>query len=61
MCRPAKKVRIEQMLKIINSNFSKFKDPRSRETDIKLEDFLKTTYSIFALKYPSLLSFEKDY
>lgn len=61
MCRPPKKPKIEQILDIIEDKFSKFKDPRKGAIEIELSDFLKSTYSVFALKHPSLLDFEKTY
>ena len=41
-------------------SFSGFKDPRTGFCEIPIQDFLLSSYAIFALKYPSLLSFEND-
>lgn len=59
MGRPQKRIKIEQCIEILTEEFSQFKDPRTLPI-ISLNDFLLSSYAIFALKYPSLLSFEKD-
>lgn len=62
MCRPVQKIKIRTCMESLQKNFSKFKDPRnSALIKIKLEDFLMSSYAVFALKYPSLLSFETSF
>lgn len=61
MARPLKRPKIESLLDIVFKRFETFKDPRKSPTKIELSDFLKSAYSIFHLKHPSLLSFEKQY
>lgn len=60
MGRPQKRIKIEQCIEILKDFFSKFEDPRKGLTEIPLQDFLLSAYAVFALKYPSLLSFEND-
>lgn len=60
MSRPPKKIKIEQCLELLKESFSGFKDPRSGYSEIPIQDFLLSSYAVFALKYPSLLSFEND-
>ncbi len=60
MGRPLKTIKIEQCISILEENFKSFKDPRSGISEIQLKDFLLSSYAVFALKYPSLLSFEDD-
>ena len=60
MSRPPKKIKIEQCLDLLKDSFSGFKDPRSGFSEIPIQDFLLSSYAVFALKYPSLLSFEND-
>lgn len=45
----------------MSTRFKTFSDPRVGPVKIKLEDFLKSAYSIFYLKEPSLLAFEDTY
>lgn len=61
MCRPLKRPRIETILDIVSKRFNTFVDPRVAPTKIKLSDFLKSAYSVFYLKMPSLLKFEETY
>ena len=60
MGRKQKKIRIEQCISLFSEEFSSFEDPRTGIPKIQLKDFLLSSYAIFALKYPSLLSFEND-
>ncbi len=60
MARPPKKIKIEECLDLLMESFSAFKDPRTGFSEIPIQDFLLSSYAIFALKYPSLLSFEND-
>ena len=60
MARPQKTIKIEQCINLLQESFSSFKDPRSGFPQIPLQDFLLSSYAVFALKYPSLLSFEND-
>ena len=57
---PFKKTRIETMLDIVSKRFDTFIEPRTGPIQIKLSDFLKSAYSVFYLKEPSLLSFESS-
>lgn len=57
MCRKPKKIKIDECIELLSDSFSKFKDPRAF-CEISLHDILMSSYAIFALKYPSLLSFE---
>lgn len=62
MCRPAKSIKIESCIEILKESFNKFKDPRNtKQITISLPDFLMSSYAVFALKYPSLLSFQTDF
>lgn len=61
MCRPQKKPKIQSLIQIMSERFDKFNDPRAGVTKIKLSDFLKSAYSIFYFKQPSLLAFESKY
>ena len=61
MCRPLKRPRIQSLLDITSKRFDTFVDPRTGPTQIKLSDFLKSAYSVFYLKKPSLLAFEEEY
>ena len=58
MGRPAKKIKIETCIEILRDGFNKIPDPRTGFSKIGLNDFLMSSYAIFALKYPSLLNFE---
>ena len=60
MARPQSDIQMIKCLKILNEEFDRFKDPRKGASQIRLQDFLLTSYAIFSLKYPSLLSFEID-
>ena len=60
MSRPPKKIKIEHCLDLLIEFFTHFKDPRTGYKEIPIQDFLLSSYAIFALKYPSLLSFEND-
>jgi len=60
MARPTKKIKIEQCIDLLFESFSTFKDPRTGFCEIPIQDFLLSSYAVFALKYPSLLSFEND-
>lgn len=60
MCRKPKTIKIDQCVSILQEEFSQFKDPRVGISMIPLQDFLMASYAIFALKYPSLLNFEKS-
>ena len=60
MARPQSDIQMTKCLRILNEEFDKFKDPRKGTPLIRLQDFLLTSYAIFALKYPSLLSFDID-
>jgi len=60
MGRKQKKIKIEQCISLFSEEFSSFGDPRTGIPEIQLKDFLLSCYAIFALKYPSLLSFEND-
>lgn len=62
MCRPVQKIKITQCMEVLNLAFNKFTDPRDTALiKIPLRDFLMSSYAVFALKYPSLLSFEKSF
>jgi hypothetical protein len=58
MARPPKVIKIQACIDILQKQFSRFPDPRKGFKLISLHDFLMSGYAIFALKYPSLLSFE---
>lgn len=60
MARPQSDIQIVKCLQILTEEFDKFKDPRKGTPLIRFKDFLLASYAIFALKYPSLLSFEGD-
>ena len=60
MCRPAKEIKVESCIKILDECFDKFTDPRS-SFEIRLKDFLLSSFAVFNLKYPSLFSFQDDY
>lgn len=47
------------LIRIIQQEFTKIDDPRE-DYEIPLKDALMSAYAAFALKYPSLLQFEKD-
>lgn len=58
MCRKPKKVKLEECLDVLHDEFNKFQDPRAF-CKFPLHDILMSSYAIFALKFPSLLSFER--
>lgn len=60
MGRPAKRIKIQECLEVLNEQFASFSDPRSGFSQIELKDFLLSSYAVFALKHPSLLAFEKE-
>jgi hypothetical protein len=57
----AKSVNLEfdQLYKVCRSFFSTIKDPRARNSSIKLTDYFLAAMAIFQLKYPSLLALDK--
>lgn len=57
MCRKPEKVKLQQCVDLLRDEFQKIKDHRAF-CDIELDDFLMSSYAVFALKYPSLLNFE---
>ncbi len=59
MGRQANKLRIDECINAILSEFAKFPDHRPI-FEIPLKNFLMSSYAVFALKSPSLLQFEKD-
>lgn len=58
MARKPKKIKVEKLLDIISDQFSSFKDPRALPK-IPLHDMLMSSFAVFSLKCPSLLSFER--
>lgn len=60
MGRQAIKLKIDECYDIILSEFSKFSDHRPIY-EIPLNNFLMSSFAVFALKAPSLLQFEKDF
>lgn len=59
MGRQANKLRIDECINAILSEFAKCPDHRPI-FEIPLKNFLMSSYAVFALKSPSLLQFEKD-
>jgi hypothetical protein len=59
MARKAKNLKVTQCHNIILDEFKKFTDPRPFCT-IKLTDILMSSFAVFSLKCPSLLSFEDE-
>jgi len=60
MSRKPKTIRIQSCIDILHRSFQKITDPRKGFKAITLHDFFMSSYAIFALKYPSLLSFQND-
>jgi len=58
MARKAKNIKVTACHDIIFNEFKKFEDPRAIFS-IKLTDILMASLSVFSLKCPSLLNFEK--
>lgn len=59
MSRLPTKIKQEECIQILAKEFSKFPDKRPFY-EIPLKDMLMSSYAVFALKYPSLLRFDKD-
>ena len=60
MGRQANKLKVDECHDILISEFSKFYDHRPI-CEIPLQNFLMSSFAVFALKSPSLLQFEKDF
>jgi hypothetical protein len=60
MGRKANKLKVDECHEILISEFSKFHDHRPIY-EIPLQNFLMSSFAVFALKSPSLLQFEKDF
>lgn len=60
MGRQANKLKIEECHEIILKEFSKFKEKRPI-FEIPLNNFLMSSFAVFALKSPSLLQFEQHF
>jgi hypothetical protein len=55
------KIKIVELIEILNKCFDKVIDPRGPMVQIPLRDFLMSSFAVFNLKFPSLLSFENSY
>ena len=55
------KLNSNSLIELINNNFALIKDKREDNKSISLPNILMSSYSMFSLKHPSLLSFSKKY
>jgi len=58
MTKPRKDLSADALVGSIRKSFAKIKDWRLK-TKIPITDCMMSSYAVFSLKYPSLLSFEK--
>ncbi|NOT80316.1 MAG: hypothetical protein HOP07_15075 [Bacteriovoracaceae bacterium] len=60
MGRQANKLKVEECHEIILKEFSKFREKKTN-FEIPLNNFLMSSFAVFALKSPSLLQFEQHF
>ena len=53
------KITFGALVQTVNAEFAKISDQRRANATYKLTDFLRSTFAMFSLKTPSLLSFDE--
>ena len=53
------KITFDALVQTVNAEFAKISDQRRANATYKLTDFLRSTFAMFSLKTPSLLSFDE--